>query len=82
MDKLAPYRDQFRTILIVSAADIVESSKLDEGIESEIIPGLKVKVSRSTDQKCERCWVHDKTVGLDGNHPTICKRCLDVLEEI
>ena len=59
MEALIPYRDQFRTILIVSAAEIVEAGQVDDGIESETIPGLKIKVSPSTDQKCERCWIHD-----------------------
>ena len=82
MEKLTPYRDQLRAILIVSGADILEAGQLDDGIESETIPGLKVKVSPSTDHKCERCWIHDETVGQDNSHPTICKRCLDVLDEI
>jgi len=82
MEKLTPYRDQFRAILIVSGADILEAGQLDDGIESETIPGLKVRVSPSTDQKCERCWIHDETVGQDNSNPTICKRCLDVLDEI
>jgi len=82
MEKLTPYKDQLRTILIVSSAELVPSDQLDEGIESETIPGLRVKVSPSYDQKCERCWIHDPTVGLNKNHPTICDRCLHVLEEI
>jgi len=82
MVELAPYRDQFSTILIVSSAELVQADQLDDGIESETIPGVKIKVSPSNDQKCERCWIHDPTVGQDNNHPTICKRCLDVLEEI
>jgi len=82
MEELIPYRDQFRTILIVSSVDLVEAERFEDGLESEAIPGLKVKVSHSSDQKCERCWIHDPTVGQNNSHPTICKRCLDVLDEI
>jgi len=82
MEELAPYRAQFRTILIVSSAEVVVADALDDGIESETLEGLKVKVTSSSDQKCERCWIHDPTVGQDDEHPTICKRCLDVLDEI
>jgi len=82
MDVLTPYKDQFRTILIVSSAEIVAAGALADGIESDTIEGLKVKVTSSSDQKCERCWIHDPTVGQDNEHPTICKRCLDVLDEI
>jgi isoleucyl-tRNA synthetase len=82
LEAISPYRDQFRTILIVSSADIVPADQLEGGIESETIPGLRVKVSPSTDQKCERCWIHDPTVGADNSHPTICKRCLNALNEM
>ncbi|MCP4668806.1 MAG: hypothetical protein GY849_20910 [Deltaproteobacteria bacterium] len=39
-------------------------------------------VSPSSDPKCERCWIHDPTVGHDSDHPTICKRCLQALAEM
>ncbi len=82
MEALMPYNDQFRSILIVSAAELMDAGQMDDGVESEIIPGLKVKVASSSDQKCERCWIHDSSVGQDGTQPTICTRCIDVLEEI
>ena len=82
MAALTPYKDLFRTILIVSSAELVEAGQLETGIESETIPGLMVSVSPSSDQKCERCWIHDPTVGQDSTHGTICDRCLKVLDEI
>ena len=82
MDALTPYKDLFRTILIVSSAELVEAGQLETGIESETIPGLMVSVSPSSDQKCERCWIHDPTVGQDSTHSTICDRCIKVIDEI
>jgi len=82
MDKLSPYRDQLRSIFIVSSVDMIEIDRLGEGFESETLPGLKVRVSPSSAAKCERCWVHDHTVGHDSSHPTICKRCLRALAEM
>lgn len=82
MEKLSPYQDQLRYIFIVSSVDMVETNEIEDGLESETIPGLKIKVSPSLDPKCERCWVHDPTVGDDNNQPTICKRCLKALDEI
>ena len=73
---------QLRSIFIVSSVDMVEIDRLEDCLESEAVPGLKVKASPSPDPKCERCWVHDPTVGLDNNHPTVCKRCLKVLDKI
>jgi isoleucyl-tRNA synthetase len=82
MEKLLPYQDQLRSIFIVSSVNMLEIDRIEGGLESESMPGLKVMVTPSLDPKCERCWVHDPTVGHDNNHPTICKRCVKVLAEI
>ncbi len=82
MEKLFPYKDQLGSVFIVSSVNMVEIDRIEGGLESETMPGLKVSVSPSSDPKCERCWVHDPTVGYDSNHPTICKRCVKVLTEI
>ncbi|MBW2027616.1 MAG: isoleucine--tRNA ligase [Deltaproteobacteria bacterium] len=80
-DALRPYREQLRTIFIVSSVDLVGQDDLEEAYESEEIEGLKVKVRPSEDPKCKRCWIHDATVGDDDEHPTICHRCLVAMKE-
>ncbi len=82
MDKLGPYRDQLRSLFIVSSVDIVPINDLEEGSKAEGLEGLKIQVAPSEDEKCERCWVHDPTTGDDDQHPTICSRCLNALEEM
>jgi isoleucyl-tRNA synthetase len=81
-EKLNPYGDQLRSIFIVSAVKLVDAAAVDGGFEGETVPGLKVLVAPSDDPKCERCWMHDATVGDDHEHPTICGRCRDVLDII
>ncbi|MFZ0449379.1 MAG: isoleucine--tRNA ligase [Desulfatiglandaceae bacterium] len=81
-DKLSPYKDQFRSIFIVSSVELLKGGELEGGIDSEMIPGLKIKVTASDAPKCERCWIHDPTVGDDIGHMTLCKRCLSTLEEM
>jgi isoleucyl-tRNA synthetase len=82
MEKIAPYREQLRSIFIVSLVDIKGLDEIDKSLESETLPGLRIKISPSTDSKCERCWVHDPSVGDDTSHPTICKRCIQALAEM
>jgi len=82
MEQLAPYRAELNAVFIVSSARLVPSGEVEAGYESEEIQGLKVKVSASEDPKCERCWVHDPTVGEKSDHPTICRRCGGALEEM
>jgi isoleucyl-tRNA synthetase len=78
-EKLAPYEDQLRSIFIVSSVDLVDIDLMQDVPKNETMPGVKLKVFPSSDQKCERCWVHDHTVGHDRNHPTICERCVQAL---
>ena len=81
-EKLARYADQLRSIFIVSSVNMVDVDELQDAVESETVPGLKVLVAPSTDPKCERCWTHDSSVGHDQEHPTICGRCRNVLDII
>jgi isoleucyl-tRNA synthetase len=82
MDELTPYQDQLKTIFIVSSVQLVSPADLDGGYESEEINNLKVKAAPSSDQKCERCWVHDPTIGEHDQHKTICGRCINALDEM
>jgi isoleucyl-tRNA synthetase len=76
---LEPFREQLRDLFIVSSVTLVSSEAVDGGYESEEIKGLKVLAMPSHDPKCERCWVHDATVGQNPDHPAICGRCLAAL---
>ncbi|MBW1782586.1 MAG: isoleucine--tRNA ligase [Deltaproteobacteria bacterium] len=76
------YSKQLRSLFIVSSVELIDIDQMDGGHESEAVSGLKLEVFPSSDPKCERCWVHDPSVGHDNNHPTICKRCRNVLDEI
>lgn len=69
LDKFA---DELRFVLISSAASVVSG----EGGEETGLDGLKVSVSASTNEKCERCWHRLDSVGQDATHPTLCGRCV------
>ena len=79
---LTPYRDELRRVFIVSKVDLLTLGQINGCVEAERIPGLKIKVIPSADQKCERCWVHDDTIGTSDKHPNICQRCYSVLNEM
>lgn len=81
LDKLSRYKDSLRSVFIVSSAELVPAEQLEGASVSEIIPGLKVHVSPSPAPKCDRCWVHDGTVGSHADHPAICSRCHGALRE-
>ena len=76
---LEPYEGELRSIFIVSSVTMVDMDGLPETPESETVPGLKITVEPSPAPKCERCWVHDTSVGNHDDHPTLCTRCVDAL---
>lgn len=40
---------------------------------------VSVTITKSTHEKCERCWVYSDTVGKHGVHTTLCHRCVKTL---
>ena len=81
-DALQPLAADLRSLLIVSRASLVRDEALDGAFSGNEIEGLLVKVAPAPGDKCERCWVHDTTVGTYSEQPTICHRCQEALAQI
>ena len=82
LKSLQDYRDELRSICIVSAVEFVDEGVVETGYESQDYPGLAIQVVPSRFLKCERCWMHDPAVGQDAGHPTLCERCTKGIKEI
>lgn len=72
LNKLA---DELRFVLITSKADVKPLAQADVA-EGEL-KGLAVKVIRSEQQKCPRCWHYSDTIGMNPDHPSLCARCVE-----
>jgi isoleucyl-tRNA synthetase len=81
-EQLKDYREELRSICIVSALKFVDKATFDSGYESQDYPGLIIKALPSTFSKCERCWMHDSTIGQDKDYPSLCERCVKVVREL
>jgi isoleucyl-tRNA synthetase len=81
LDQLSGYREDLQSIFIVSSVELKPADQLEGGAEIENFPGLKILIEPSGDPKCERCWVHDSSVGSNPDYPTICQRCIKAMEE-
>jgi isoleucyl-tRNA synthetase len=79
---LRPYKDDLRSVFIVSKVDLVKDEKLEGAYASEDLEGLTIMVGQAPGEKCERCWVHDISVGANSECPSICNRCQDALVTI
>ncbi len=53
---------------------------LEPALTAQEIAGLQVQVNKAAGEKCVRCWFTLASVGQDSRHPSICHRCLQVLE--
>jgi isoleucyl-tRNA synthetase len=81
-DRLVPYRQELRSIMIVSSVSLLKAEKLIDAFESDTINGMTIRVEKADGEKCDRCWVHDISVGSDTEHSTICNRCLAALHDM
>ncbi|MEG1981832.1 MAG: isoleucine--tRNA ligase [Clostridia bacterium] len=75
MALLSKYKDNLSTIFITSNVELVEDIT-----DSNFTNGLSCDVVKAKGSKCIRCWVYSETVGQNENHPDLCKRCSDILE--
>ena len=71
--------DELRFVLITSAATLAPLSESGDAAVTEI-EGLRLTVSVSGAEKCERCWHRRPEVGQIEVHPTLCERCVSNID--
>jgi isoleucyl-tRNA synthetase len=62
---------EIEEFLILSHLDLLETD-----VESTAV------VSKTSHLRCDRCWRHLPTVGSQVDHPTLCDRCAEVVNEL
>ncbi|MBS0315986.1 MAG: isoleucine--tRNA ligase [Proteobacteria bacterium] len=65
--------------LLASLGCDLKFAFITSAIELVATNELAIKVSASSDPKCERCWHYVADVGHDAAHPTLCGRCVSNL---
>jgi isoleucyl-tRNA synthetase len=80
-DFLTPHAADLETLLITSGAALAPLAEAPaDAVEAVEVKGLKVAVRKAEGEKCERCWMWRKDVGQSDAHPTLCGRCVSVVE--
>ncbi|MDE7120724.1 MAG: class I tRNA ligase family protein, partial [Oscillospiraceae bacterium] len=64
---------ELKDVLIVSALEVRTGDTGEEAFAYEI--------EKATGKKCERCWCYSEEVGKIALHPTLCRRCAEVIGE-
>jgi len=78
-----PHVDNLADWLLVSDLQL-DSAEL-AAASSEVLAeaneaGLRVRIAKADGQKCERCWHYETDIGQHSAHPSLCGRCVAVLE--
>ena len=68
--------DELRFVLITSGAELADIADAPAEALAGEVEGLKVRVSASDAEKCERCWHRRDDIGSVEEHPTLCGRCV------
>mgnify|MGYP001220642485 FL=1 len=74
---LGKFSQELKFIFITSEAKVLPEN--GEGEETDL-EGLKVRVNKTLNKKCERCWHSRPEVGSINDHPHLCSRCLENIE--
>ncbi|KTD64873.1 isoleucine--tRNA ligase [Legionella spiritensis] len=77
LDRLSPYSEELRFLLITSAAVLhpVEDAPKD-AIQSKEL-GIAITINVIEFEKCARCWHRREEVGHISEHRELCQRCVD-----
>ncbi len=68
--------NELRFVLITSSASLHPLGEAPDGAASTAVEGLRLAVTASGEEKCERCWHRLADVGTSGKHPNLCGRCV------
>jgi isoleucyl-tRNA synthetase len=78
---LADYAKWLPALFIVSQVEMVPAAQLDAR-SAESVAGLSIAIRKADGAKCERCWNYSTRVGQSTRFPTVCERCLPVVESL
>ena len=67
--------DELRFVLITSEVKVLPIS--ENGDVSSDAEGFQIRVSKSEEKKCVRCWHFRADVGNNKEHEELCGRCVD-----
>ena len=73
---LASLDSELKFALIVSRVAVRSLSEAPVDASSTELDNVKLAVSASKHEKCERCWHHTEDIGQSADHPSLCQRCV------
>jgi isoleucyl-tRNA synthetase len=78
---LTSINEDLNQLLIVSKVEVVTpGTTAPETAQS--FEKLSIEITPATGETCERCWIVTEEVGSVEEHPTLCKRCANVVKNM
>jgi isoleucyl-tRNA synthetase len=71
-----------RTLQMIGKMSKQICNSLESANNGEIFDKLFLKAGVSDSNKCDRCWNYRKEVGKIEKYPTLCNRCVEVIDEV
>ncbi|WP_110929348.1 isoleucine--tRNA ligase [Bacillus massiliglaciei] len=76
---LGTIQESFEQLFIVSKFSVAGS--FEQAPEDSLkLDKAAILVTKASGETCERCWNVSEQVGTDEEHPTLCKRCTEVVK--
>ena len=76
-EQLEALGDELRFVLITSGASVLPLEEATDSSAVAEVEGLKLEITVSEAEKCERCWHRSHDIGQFVAHPTLCGRCVE-----
>jgi isoleucyl-tRNA synthetase len=73
---LQQFQEELRFVLITSQARLFSLADAGGQAVACDVEGLKLSITATIANKCERCWHRRDDVGSDVVHPLLCSRCI------
>lgn len=71
---------ELKFVLLTSEAQLQPLQQAPaDAVDSEL-PGLKLRLVKTEQAKCSRCWHYQADVGSNAAHPEICGRCVENID--
>ena len=74
---LESLKDELKFVFVVSECNLKGGTESDNYDFSHDNFKLSIRITKSSNEKCERCWHLNESVGKIDKAPTICQRCFD-----
>lgn len=81
-DQLAKLSDELRFVLITSTAKVRPLAEKTAAATATGLDNVFVKVTKSSGEKCVRCWHHREDVSNIDTHPELCGRCIENVDGV